>query len=180
MKPNLPLILMISGLLLGSCTASPTPTSTSAPTLAPTPAATSAQTQSLPSGYPGPTSTPVVSYPALLTGTPDNSATALEIDRPVKAGQTTVTGHGVPGIVVAIDNVTSMGDELGSGVVGPDSRFTVTVPPLEANIRLGLFLKDTGSSGKSPDDFNGAQYMGPGVMMVPQVGYFQDTVTVTP
>ena len=167
------------GLLLGGCQTNPLPTATAAATAAP-----AAETQASGSGYPGPTSTPVptqlASYPAVLTSTPDNSATALVIDRPVKAGQTTVTGHAVPGIVVAIDNVTSMGDELGSGVVGPDSRFTVTVPPLEANIRLGLFLKDTGSSGKTPDDFNGPQYWGPGVMMVPQVGYFQDTVSVQP
>jgi len=104
----------------------------------------------------------------------------MVIDRPVKAGATTVTGRALAGVVIAIENVTTMGDELGSVVVGPDGRFSVSVPPLEANIRLGLLVKDTGSSGKTIDDFNGAQYRGPGGMMVPQVGYFVDTVSVQP
>jgi hypothetical protein len=161
---------LISMLLVAGCQATPTAA-----------VATLAATQANGSGYPGTTDTPqpAISYPSNLT-TPDNSATAMTIDQPVKAGATVVTGHAPAGVVVAIDNVTLMGDELGSAVAGPDGRYSVTVPALEASVRLGLFVKDVGSSGKTIEDFNGAQYQGSGAMMVPQVGYYVDTASVQP
>ena len=172
LKPNLTMFWAILAVLTAACQANPSP--------APTQGATAAAIQS--SAYPGSAATATLapSYPGPGTGTPGNSVSAMVIDRPVKAGATTITGHALAGVVVGIDNVTIMGDELGSGVVGPDGRFSVTVPPLEANVRIGLWVKDTGSSGKTIDDFNGAQFMGPGAMMVPQVGYFVDTVSVQP
>jgi hypothetical protein len=145
-----------------------------------TPAPTAAVTAGQLSAYPGMTPTPANSYPALASQTPDPKAIAMRLDLPLKAGATTVTGNAPAGIVVSIQNITTMGDELGSGVVGPDNRFTVTVVPLEANVRLGLFVKDVGSSGKNPDDFNNDAYKGPNPLMVPSVGYYQDTASVTP
>ena len=88
--------------------------------------------------------------------------------------------QGPAGLVVGIINVTLMGGELGSGTIGPDNRFSVSVAPLEASTRIGLAVNDTGSTGRQLSDYYGDDYKGPGAFMVPQVGYFQDTALVQP
>ena len=98
-------------------------------TPSPTPEATQAQ------AYPSPTGQgPVVAYPA--PPTPDPAAVRLVLDQPVKVGATAVTGQGPAGLVVGIINVTLMGPELGTGTIGPDNRFSVTVALLRPTFGL--------------------------------------------
>jgi hypothetical protein len=155
---------MVCGLLfLAGCRANPLPT----------PVGTQAQ------AYPSPTSQgPVEAYPA--PPTPDPAAIPLVLDRPLKVGATVVTGGGPAGLVIGIINVTLMGEELGSGIIGPDNRFSVSVPALEASTRIGLAVNDTGSTGRELSDYYTNDYKGPGALMVPQVGYFQDSDMVKP
>ena len=166
--------VLLCTLAVAGCQGQPTATATAGAVTLPT------LTQN--AAYPAVTPTPVIqsSYPATTDATPTISAVAFVLDRPLKAGATVVAGKGTPGVVVSILNVTLFGTELGSGTIGPDGRFSITVAPLEANVRLGLMLKDVGSSGKQPDDFNADEYKGPGALMVPQVGYFLDTASVVP
>jgi hypothetical protein len=66
-----------------------------------------------------------------------------------------------------------MGEVLAQTVIGEDGTFSVDVPALEVNTRIGLTTNagDSVESGIRPGD---------GAMNVPQVGYFYDSVMVTP
>ena len=151
--------LALVGLLLASCKNNPTST----------PALTQAS-------YP--VTTVTQAYPA--PETPFPGAIAFQFDRPVKANATQITGNAPAGVVLNIVNITLMGEVLGSGVVGPDNRFAISVTPLVANIRVGIEVIDTGSSGHAYEDFNNKAYQGEGAVVMPQVGYFLDTVLVEP
>lgn len=108
------------------------------------------------------------------------NAVKFQIDRPVKAGATIVTGSGPAGVPISIVSVTTMGDELGIGVIGPDSRFSIAVAPLADNVRIGVGLGDLSGTDFTADEFNADVYKGSEALLVPLVGYFQDTARVQP
>lgn len=158
-------LIWVVGLLMGAgCTTSPTPT--------PQPDLTT------PGAYPVVTAFPANAYPAPQTPIP--GASPFVFDRPLKAGAVTVSGQAPAGVVINIINVTLMGEFLGTGIVDPDGRFAVTVPPLVANIRVGLEIADEGASGFGLQDFLNPAFWGPGYLSLPQVGYFPDTLMVEP
>ena len=135
---------------------------------------------------PQPTSSPLES-PLPAVSAPANSpiptpvgAVKFQIDRPVKIGATVVTGQGPAGVPISIVNVTDMGSELGVGVIGADSRFSITVQPLLGSTRIGLGLGDLGGTNLNAEDFNADAYKGSEALVVPMVGYFQDTALVQP
>lgn len=119
-----------------------------------------------------------VAYPGLKTPIPN--AVRFELDRPIKAGATLVTGSAPAGVVINIVNVTLMGEWLGNGVVGDDNRFSINVTPLLAKIRIGLEIADIGSSGYAVEDFFNDAFLGPESRNFPQVGYYLDTALVEP
>lgn len=73
-----------------------------------------------------------------------------------------------------------MGDLLGTGTIGPDNRFAITVAPLTANIRIGIALGDLGGTGRTYEEFNADAYKGDEALMVPMTGYYLDTALVQP
>ena len=111
---------------------------------------------------------------------PVGKVVRFQIDRPLKAGATTVTGRGPAGIPISLGNLTMGGEELGAGVIGADNRFAITVPALPANVRIGIALGDLSGSGHSPDEFDADSYKGVDALMVPMVGYYLDTALIQP
>lgn len=121
--------------------------------------------------YPAPGVVPeqIEAYPSQTTAT----GILLALDKPIKAGNTTVTGVGPPGMAVSLVNITFMGTGLGSTLIGDDGTFSIQVSPLEANIRVGLSA-DPASAGLTESDIQ----LGEGAISVPQVGFFFDSALV--
>jgi hypothetical protein len=101
------------------------------------------------------------------------------LDRPLQAGAVVVSGSGPAGLLINIVNVTDMGSVLGTGSIGPDNRFSISVTPLPGSVRVGVGVIDVGTTGKDLADFNAKDYQGVEPLVVPQVGYFLDTVLVS-
>jgi hypothetical protein len=121
-------------------------------------------------------SSPIAAPPS----TPAGKVVRFQIDRPLKAGATTVTGRGLAGIPISIDNLTLGGNELGAGIVGKDNRFSIEVPPLADNVRIGIAVGDVSSTGHSLEEFNADAYKGDEPLMVPMIGFYLDTALVQP
>lgn len=96
------------------------------------------------------------------------------INTPLRAGGTEVTGVGPSGVTVFLVNVTLMGEPLGSTTIGNDGTFRIVVPPLSANIQVGL-AADLEAAGIDLDSI----IPGEGARAVPLVGYYFDTALVT-
>jgi hypothetical protein len=126
----------------------------------------------LPQGYPLATASVV---PTLAPG-----EAPFIIDRPVVTGATSVTGSGTPGVPLLLQNVTFMGEVIAQGQVDSDGRFAFAVPPLEENVMLGIGLGDLAGTRWTPDYFLSPAFKGEGALPLPNVGYFLDTVLVTP
>lgn len=124
------------------------------------------------SAYPPPEATAIPSdaYPE-----PDSVPTGiiLSLDRPIPPGSTTVTGVGPPGLFIYILNVTLMGEVEGSGVVDENGNFSISVSPLEENVRLGVTTENA-LQGITEDNIR----PGEGEISLPQVGYFYDSAMV--
>lgn len=122
--------------------------------------------------YPLPTFTPqaIESYPS-----PEENleSTVFALNTPIKAGDTTVTGLGPSNVAVFLVNVTSMGETLGSATIDNNGTFSITVPPLPANIQVGISA-DLEAAGISPSSI--AQ--NDGALAVPLVGFYYDTAIV--
>jgi hypothetical protein len=135
-------------------------------------------------GYPSlptPENTPL-SYPSLVTQpvpTLPPGEAPFRLDKPVAAGATQVTGSGTPEVPIILYNVTFMGAVLGQSTVDGNGRFSVTVPPLEANVRIGVGLGDLAGTRWTADHFLAPGFRGDESTNVPNVGYFLDTVQVT-
>jgi len=97
------------------------------------------------------------------------------LNRPVRAGDTVVSGTGPKGTAIKLFDLTRMGIELGDGIVQDDGRFAIKVEPLPANIRIGIQLVEQ-------DDrmWEDKTRLGPEALVVPLVGVFVDTTLVTP
>jgi hypothetical protein len=117
-----------------------------------------------------PLSSPVVA--------PSNSV-AFQLDRPILAGATIVRGSGPAGVPVYISDITFMGEPLGTGTIGPDNRFAITVQSLDAGHRIGLALGELSGSQFKPEQFYPIDFHGPGAMQFPMVGFFFDTTTIS-
>jgi len=148
-----------------ACTGSPT---SPVPALSPYPAGTLAASPA------------TESYPVT---TPGNTLSAkgkvpFHLNKPVLEGATQVVGTGPVGVPISLQDVTFMGTLLSETVIGADGKFVFQVAALEKNHRIGIALGDlTGTSWK-PEDFYDPAYQGEGVMLVPQVDLFYDTVMV--
>ncbi len=128
---------------------------------------------------PAATNTPLVKVSPLVSPL-RGGAVRFQLDRPLKAGDTIVKGKGPAGIPIIIDNVTTMGSELGAGVIGPDNRFAITVSPLEANTRIGVKLGNLDGTGHTYEEFFTPEYQGDGAQNIPLVDNYLDTVLVNP
>jgi hypothetical protein len=132
---------------------------------------------------PQPTQSPVgpspVARPAIVASPlPASNAVPFALEQPLTAGMTVVRGTGPAGVPVFIADVTFMGEPLGTGTIGPDGKFNITVPTLESKHRIGLALGEMSGTQFKPEQFYSAEFQGPGAMQLPQVGYFLDTEMV--
>jgi hypothetical protein len=146
--------LFLIALLVSSCGA-PAP----APSLSPLPASVSPLASPLP-----------------ISG---NGAKPFQIERPVVSGVTVIRGTGPAGVPIWIADVTSMGEALGQGTIGPDGKFAIQVQPLPATHRVGVGLAELAGTKWKAEDFYRAEFYGSEAMQAPQVGFFFDTAMVS-
>jgi len=122
-----------------------------------------------PETYPPPAAVvPQIAYPAS-----NPNAILLAFDKPVQSTDTAVTGVGQPGLTIYIVNMTFMGEELGSGVIGPDGVFSIPVTALQPGTRVGLTADVTTLSFTEYDILPGE-----GEISMPRIGYFYDSVVL--
>lgn len=158
-------LLMFVTLLMAACENNSTPP--------PSPTGASASPTT---GYPAPDtgySNPEVDFPAIGYPSLDSNGILLAFDKPIQPDDTVITGVGPAGLAVYILNMTFMGTELGSGVIGDDGKFSVQVSELQRGTRIGL-TADVTTVGLTEADIQ----PGDGVMAVPRVGYFYDTFVI--
>ncbi|MBK7893370.1 MAG: hypothetical protein IPJ90_00390 [Anaerolineaceae bacterium] len=110
-------------------------------------------------GYPVPTSNP--------------EGRSIGLDKPIRKGDTVVSGFGPAGVPIRIVNITFMGEELGAGIIDDDGTFSIDVAPISEGIRIGL-LANLDSVNLTNDDV----IPGDGAINIPQVGYFIDSFVI--
>jgi hypothetical protein len=113
---------------------------------------------------------PVDAYPP----TEEPTGILFALDKPIAAGAESVSGVGPPDLTVYILNVTFMGEQMGTAVIGDDGRFSVPVDPIQPGIRIGL-TADVTTIGLTEEDI----LPGDGEIGVPQVGYFYDSFVIS-
>lgn len=113
--------------------------------------------------------TPLTSYPA---ATEQPAGTVLAFDRPLQAGDTSISGVGPPGLTVTIRNITFMNEEIAATTIDENGHFEVAVEPVQAGIRIGL-TTDVEASGVTETILPAE-----GAINVPQVGYFYDSIVI--
>ena len=132
---------------------------------------------------PQPTQSPISTSPLsqpipAASPLPASNVVAFQLERPLTAGASTVRGSGPAGVPVYIADVTFMGEVLGTGTIGTDGKFAITVRPLEASHRVGLALGEMAGTQFKPEQFYTPEFQGPESMQIPQVGFFVDTFMV--
>ena len=141
-----------------------------------------------------PTATPIVSTPLespLDTGpiavesplgvsplaTPTGEVQPIQLNKPIEAGATKVTGHGPAGVPILLQDVTFGGTLLASGVIDQDGRIELDVSPLESRHRVGITLGDlTGTEWALMS--LGKAFYGDEARSIPQIGFFYDTCMI--
>lgn len=192
MKPNRSyrfiLIIISLGIILSACSGTqnqPAETSLPEPTQQ---GASESVTQEAP--YPAPKDyeptegpyppppLPTVAYPAPGEApTQDPSIIKFNLDKPIYAGDTVISGTGPAGVPIAILDITFMGEVLGQTVIKDDGTFSIEVSPLEAAHRVGIILGVLEGTEWSETDFD-ERYFGDQALNVPLVGFFYDTALV--
>jgi len=114
----------------------------------------------------------------IVTEAQPSRAVPFQLDRPLRAGATEISGSGPAPILIVLEDVTFMGAFVGSGAIDESGRFHVTFSePLEARHRIGLTI-DVGGTSWTPDDFSSEAFRGEEALVVPQVGFYYDTAMV--
>ena len=126
----------------------------------------------------GPYPPPTNAVPTAASAYPEPESTPeggveFAFERPVNVGDTVIRGTGPAGLEVKIINVTFMGEEIASTVIGEDGLFEVEVPALEGGVRIGLTADIEGS------DLEQQIVPGEGAINVPQVGYYFDSIVLS-
>lgn len=149
------------------------------------------------SGYPAPAvspSLPASGYPdsvaalEVASGYPiptqvdDRSEPHFIITAPVNASDTIVTGQALPGLSLAIVDISYNGIVLGTGPSDENGRFSIPVSSLIAGNRIGVTLFELQPGQKTIEDAAVALFphRGEGYMNLPNVGIFFDTLLVSP
>ncbi|HSM57115.1 MAG TPA: hypothetical protein VK879_13260 [Candidatus Sulfomarinibacteraceae bacterium] len=103
------------------------------------------------------------------------------LDRPLKAGATTVTGQAPEDLNLAIVDVTFAGVILGTGRSNADGAFSISVSPLPEGHRVGVTISSL-EGGQTMEELveEYYPYRGEGYSNVPNIGIFYDTAIVQP
>ena len=193
MKPlQISLLLIIAILILAAC-APPIPTSSPEATLAViNDENTSTQPEATPYPpppvietsddipYPPPTVEilPIDVYPGPESTKVMIGASAFQLNKPIFEGATEITGVGLAGVPIMIEDLTFMGEILGRGVIDEDGTFSISVEALEKAHRIGIALDNLEGTQWSQEDFYDEGFNGEDPMQVPLVGYFYDTAII--
>lgn len=108
-------------------------------------------------------------YPAPTQST----GVLLSLNKPVRANDTIISGVGPAGLEIVIQNITMMGEVVGYGTIQGDGTFSVQVPSLDSNVRIGL-AADIELQGLTLQEIQ----PGNDAISVPMVGYFYDSTVV--
>lgn len=105
----------------------------------------------------------------------------FQLDLPLKAGATTVTGQAPEALPLAIVDVSFGGGILGTGSSDEDGRFSITVSPLPENHRIGVTIAEL-EEGITFEELSEQYfpYRGENFMNVPNIGIFYDSAVVEP
>lgn len=96
------------------------------------------------------------------------------LDEPLKAESTMVTGAGPANVPIKVVDITRMGRELGTGVIGSDGNFAIEVSPLIQGDRIGIMLGDVTGTDIDPADYS----KGESYSDIPMIGVVFDTAMV--
>jgi hypothetical protein len=102
----------------------------------------------------------------------------FRLNKPIIEGADHVSGTGPAGIPIVIADVSFMGEALGTDKIGPDGKFSIKVPVLEKNHRIGLRVGELAGTRWKAEDFDPQGFWGDGATQVPQVAFFHDTALV--
>jgi hypothetical protein len=105
---------------------------------------------------------------------------AFHLEKPLRAGATTIRGSGPPGTPFVVANVTFMGEPWVFGTVGEDGTFEFEIQALEENHRIGIALGDLSQTPWTEEQFRDPLFNGDEAQSVPNVGFFYDTALVGP
>lgn len=156
-----------------------------------TPAPTTSGTELEGGGYPPPGDT--AGYPPIgETAEAGDSDSAyppplatdkppFQLDLPLTAGHTTVSGQAPEALPLAIVDISFGGTILGTGSSDEDGRFSITVTPLPAGHRIGVTITEF-ESGITFEQIAEQYfpYRGEGFINVPNVGIFYDSSLTKP
>lgn len=103
----------------------------------------------------------------------------FQLDRPIVAGSTRVTGGGPAGVPIVLRDITFGGPVLAQGVIEKSGRFALDIArPLEARHRIGIAIGNLEGTGWQAKDFSYQGFMGEQALSVPQVDFFYDSEMV--
>jgi hypothetical protein len=133
---------------------------------------------------PAPMTNPLVSPVSTTTFTsptvkPTAAVIPFQLDKPIVAGTSSITGSGLPDVPIVILDITFMGEVLGTGKIDATGKFRINISPLESGHMIGITLGELAGTQWKTEDFAGTEYRGEGATQIPQVGFFYDTVTVS-
>ncbi len=99
--------------------------------------------------------------PLNATKAPTPAIVPFELDRPLRAGATKITGSGPPNVVIVLQDVTFMGEFVGTDEIDENGRFSVGLAMLlEAGHRIGLTI-DVDATTVPLGDLSSQGYRGP-------------------
>ena len=134
---------------------------------------------------PAPTQSPLVSplgspisAPEIPSPTSQVTGPGFLIDQPVLPGAIEVTGQGPIGLTIFIVDMTMEGNSLGSGKIGSDGKFSISLdePAIENHV---IGIQVAADREFSPQDIEQLrQRKGPGFKTYPQVGDAYDSAIV--
>jgi hypothetical protein len=105
----------------------------------------------------------------------------FQLDLPLSAGATTVSGQAPDSLPLAIVDVTFGGVILGTGESGEDGRFSIPVTPLTEGHRIGVTITEY-EPGITVEEIAEIYfpYRGEGFINVPNFGVFYDSALTQP
>ncbi len=159
----LPLIIAVLVVAVGiSSCRGPEPTDSPSPLPIPSPEADS----------------PIATPPEAVDDAPASQIVAFQLDKPLREGDTRVTGTGPAGAPIRLEDVTFAGRFIAAGQIDDDNTFELVLSePLEAAHRVGLTVDVAGTSW-TIEDFQSPEFNGDGALQVPQIGFYFDTAMV--
>jgi hypothetical protein len=121
---------------------------------------------------------PVATPPRDDTAPPAFEIVPFQLDKPLREGDTRVTGTGPAGAPIRLEDVSFTGRFIAAGQIEEDGTFELVLSePLEARHRVGLTVNVMGTSW-TIEDFQSPEFNGDGAMQVPQIGFYFDTAMV--